>query len=209
MTCLLPFESCTRKRHSWCQQVYFWRSWQRSKNWMEFWIIHLCFGICKPLRRVVVAGVVYNASLYGLGVEVCKAASSPSTDPKGNILLLSPLLSYIWTRFVSDELQILAVAQIQCSASEYLQPQTCLSCCQCITSVPRNLNLYLVQTKVHVVLASSHLLKVSTAFTDDLETVSIWVLSEISWLCSALAWHRSWFLGKVAWVNSSKLALAG
>lgn len=51
--------------------------------------------ICKLLKRIVVAGVVYNASLYGLGVEVCKAASSPCPDPKGNILLLSPLLSYI------------------------------------------------------------------------------------------------------------------
>lgn len=66
--------------------------------------------------------------LYGLGVEVCKAASCPSTDPKHVAAVSFAFICLNW--FVSSELQLLAVTRIQSSASEYLQLQTCLSCCQ-------------------------------------------------------------------------------
>lgn len=209
MTCLLPLESPVRKQHSWCQQVCSWHSSEAKElNGVLDYPPMLWLYTWTSEEDSDCVGCLYH-QLYILGLEVCKAASSPSGDPRGNILLLSPLLPPTWTQFDGSELQILAVTQIQCSASKYLQPQSFLRCCQCINWVSWNLNLYLVQTEVHDALASSCLLYVSTAFTYYLETVSTWVLSEITWLCSALMWHLSSSLGKVMWANTSKLALPG
>lgn len=138
-----------RRASQGCQQVSLQHSWQRSQSWLQFGIIHvLWLYLWTEEEDAVAVWLVCNSSCVA---EVWSSAGQHL--PQAQILRVT----HCCCLHCLHGLSLIGVNSRYCH-----DPNSVLcfqwSCCQCITSVPWNLNLCLVQTQLHVALASSCLL---------------------------------------------------